>query len=165
MYNPQEIEKKWQDFWEKNKNFFLDKTKFNYFFKIINWLKIQIKLNFKTTKTTKFKKYEIYWIHFWENIWTEFNKKRPWIIFKSNKYIRWKDIIVIPITSNKNWKKYWKLDVFLEKSQINNLKQNSVIKTEHLKSVSKMRIWSYIWKLDEKYYDILDNKINKLLLK
>ena len=145
-------------------DYFIIKYKRNYIIRFFNWLKLHFYFHFKTTTSTKFKKYEIYWIHFWINIWTEFWEKRPWIIFKSNKYIRWKDIIVLPITSQKEWKRYWELDIKINKTKTNNLKMNSIVKIEHIKSISKMRIWDYIWKIDENYINIIEEKIIKMIL-
>jgi len=145
-------------------NYFNEKYKKNYIIRFFNWLKLHFYFHFKTTTTTKFKKYEIYWIHFWINIWTEFWEKRPWIIFKSNKFIRWKDIIVLPITSLKEGKKYWELDIKIKISDKNNLKLNSIVKLEHIKSISKMRIWDYIWIMDDNYKKIIEEKIKKMIL-
>ncbi len=136
-----------------------------YLIKLINWLKFHLFFHFNLSNSTRFKKYEIYWINFGINIWTEFWEKRPWVIFKSNKYIRWKDIIVLPITSLKANKIYWDFDIKIKKTEINNLKLDSVIKLEHIKSISKSRIWDYIWKVDKNIIQIIDNKIIKMLLK
>jgi mRNA interferase MazF len=111
-----------------------------------------------------FSKYEIYWVNFWENIWTEFSWRRPALIIKNNSFIRWKDIIVIPITSQKINKTYYKFDILIWKSEKNRLSQDSVIKLEQIKTVSKLRIWDYIWNLDEEYKKILEQKIHKLFL-
>ena len=147
------------------KEYFLENYKILYIKKFFNWIKLHFYFHFKTTKATKFKKFQIYRIHFWINIWTEFSEKRPWIIFKSNKYIRWKDIVVLPITSLKKWKKYWDLDVFVNRTNKNNLSLDSVIKVEHIKSISKMRIWDYIWELDSDIINLLNQKIINMLLK
>jgi hypothetical protein len=41
-----------------------DNSNFYYFNKFFSWLKLHFRFHFKNTITTKFKKYEIYWIHF-----------------------------------------------------------------------------------------------------
>jgi len=145
-------------------DYFLDKYKLVYIKKFFNWIKLHFYFNFHNSNTTRFKKYEIYWINFWVNIWTEFWEKRPWIIFKSNKYVRWKDIVVLPITSFKNWKKYWELDIRIIKNNINNLRLNSIVKLEHIKSISKSRIGDYIWKLNSEDINIIEEKVIKMLL-
>ncbi len=86
------------------------------------------------------------------------------MIIKNNSFVRWKDIIVLPITSKKENKKYFKFDILISKSDINWLSQDSVIKLEQIKTVSKLRIWDYIWTLEDKYKDIIEQKIHKLFL-
>jgi len=166
MYNHKEIKKRWIDYWEENKISEFNEKKLKYISKILNWLHIKINLHFNNEFHSNFKKYEIYWINFGINIWTEFSWKRPWLIFKSKKYLRWKDIVVLPITSQKKDKKYWDLDILLNLDKINWLTYNSVIKIEHIKSISKSRIWDYIWKInDENLQKVIENKIVKMLLK
>jgi mRNA-degrading endonuclease toxin of MazEF toxin-antitoxin module len=37
-------------------------------------------------------------VNYWINIWNEINWIRPSLIIKSNRYNRWYDILVIPMT-------------------------------------------------------------------
>jgi hypothetical protein len=49
---------------ENISDFFLEKYKRNYIVRFVSWLKLHFYFHFKTTTSTKFRKYEIYWIHF-----------------------------------------------------------------------------------------------------
>jgi mRNA-degrading endonuclease toxin of MazEF toxin-antitoxin module len=64
----------------------------------------------------------------------------------------------------KKLKNYWELDIRIKKTKINNLSLDSIVKLEHIKSISKMRIWDYIWKIDEDYMKIIEEKIVKMML-
>ena len=72
--------------------------------------------------------------------------------------------IVLPITSQKENKNYYKFDILISKSDKNWLSQNSVIKLEQIKTVSKLRIWDYIWTLEDEYKEVIEQKIHKLFL-
>ena len=144
---------------------FIKKDKKQYIQKLLIWTDKKINIHFKDEITSViFSKYQIYWINFWVNIWTEFSWRRPALIIKNNSFIRWKDIIVLPITSQKEDKKYYKFDIIVWKSDKNWLSQNSVIKLEQIKTVSKLRIWDYIWTLEDEYKEIIEQKIHKLFL-
>ena len=105
-----------------------------------------------------FKQWEIYYVNFWINIWSEFNWIRPAIIFELSKYSYWrKNVLVIPITSEKKWKKYNKFDIKISPNKLNNLKSNSIIKLFHIRDVSKARVKTKIWKIStEKLNEIIE---------
>lgn len=71
---------------------------------------------------------------------------------------------MLPITSQKDNKDYWKFDILITKSEVNGLSKDSVVKMEQIKTISKLRIWDSLWKLDEEYVEIIESKFKKLFL-
>ena len=113
------------------------------------WFRWKIKLNHKKENVEVLNKWKLCMVDYGMNIWTEINWVRPSIIFKANTYLQWEDIIVIPITSYKNWeeenKSIDKFDIELMPNDDNNLKNKSLIKIRQLKCISKKRIKSRKW--------------------
>ena len=113
------------------------------------WFRWKIKLNHKKENIEILNKWKFCMVDYWMNVWTEINWVRPSIIFKANSYLQWEDIIVIPITSYKNWendnKSIDKFDIELIPNNDNNLKNKSLIKIRQLKCISKKRIKSRKW--------------------
>ncbi len=120
----------------------------NYIEQLKKWFEEKIKINSLKNKSI-FKQWEIYYVNFWINIWSEFNWIRPALIFELSKYSYWrKNVIVIPITSQKESKKYNKFDIKISPNKTNNLKSNSIIKLFHIRDISKTRVKTKIWNLD-----------------
>ncbi len=121
----------------------------NYLEELKKWFEEKFLIhNDKKSEKNLFKQWEIYYVNFWVNIWSEFNYTRPAIIFEKSKLSFWrKNVIVIPITSFKKDKKYNWFDYFLKKSELNNLKENSIVKILHVRDVSKSRVKTKIWQL------------------
>lgn len=136
----------------------------NYFEKLKDWFEEKIKLHEDlNSQQNIFKQWEIYYVNFWINIWSEFNHTRPALIFEKSKYSYWrKNVIVIPITSIKNDKKYNKFDILLEKTEENWLKENSILKLFHIKDVSKSRVKTKIWDITKSELDNIKNIFDKI---
>ena len=135
-----------------------------YLEKLKNWFEIKVKLHFdKKSEKNIFKKAEIYYVNFWINIWSEFNWVRPALIFEESKYSYFrKNVIVLPITSFKENKKYNQFDIKIIAKKGNWLKSNSVIKLFHIRDVSKKRVKTKIWKLDNEDFDRITNVFQKI---
>ncbi len=143
------------------------------FVNLSNWFNKKIKLNHGKEPEENINKWKICKVDYWMNIWTEINWIRPSIIFKNSNYKYWEDILVIPITSFKDWeiKSVDEFDVEILKSENNWLKNNSLIKIRQLKSVSKKRLkrnrkWDKIiimWEVEEKYFDEIHTKVKIML--
>lgn len=136
----------------------------NYIKQLENWFKEKLWLH-KDIKSQKniFKQWEIYYVNFWINIWSEFNLTRPALIFEKSKLSFWrKNVIVIPITSYKMEKKYNKYDIKISKSELNWLKNDSIIKLLHIKDISKSRVKTKIWILEENYFSDVVNIFEKV---
>jgi len=138
-----------------------------------NWFNKKIKLNHICEAKNIINKWKICKVDYWMNIWTEINWIRPSIVFKNSNYKYWEDIIVIPITSFKESEKKSidEFDVEIIKSEINWLKNNSLIKIRQMKSVSKKRLklnrkWDKIvimWEVEENYFDEIQTKVRIML--
>lgn len=135
--------------------------------------KEKIKINQQAENPRDFKKYDIHYVNFWINIWNEINGERPSLIYKSNRYNKGYDIFVIPMTwlfdENNKEKDLDNFDIIITPTCVNKLKKASLLKVRHLKSISKKRIQSPIWKLENilldnriMLYDEIDNKIKHM---
>ncbi len=126
-----------------------------------NWFNKKIKLNHQKENIQIINKWKLCMVDYWMNVWTEINWVRPSIVFKSSSAKYWEDIIVIPITSFKDWenKSIDEFDIKIEPGKNNNLKNKSLIKIRQLRCISKKRIrfkkWSnklnIFWEISEKY--------------
>jgi len=141
----------------------------------INHFKEKIKINQQAENTKSFDKYDIYYVKYGINIGNEINWIRPSLVFKASRYSKWSDTIVIPMTSlyNEDWSKKVldDFDIIIKNDWNNKLKKESILKLRLIKSISKKRIWSRIWKLQNTLslesknylYDQIDNKIKQIL--
>lgn len=135
--------------------------------------KEKIKINQQSENPRDFRKYDIHYVNFWINIWNEINGIRPSLIIKSNRYNRWFDILVIPMSwlynSNSSKKILDTFDIIIYPDSDNKLKKDSLLKMRHLKSISKKRVLWRIGKVeniemeDIKLYDQIDNKIKQMI--
>ena len=139
----------------------------NYIEKLQKWFEEKIKINSLVNKENNiFKQWEIYYVNFWFNIWSEFNWTRPALIFELWKYSYWRtNVIVIPITSKKEWKKYNKFDIQISPDKINKLKSNSIIKLFHIKDISKTRVKTKIWDISIEILNEIIEKFEKIYIK
>ncbi len=106
------------------------------------------------------KKWNIYFVNLWKNIWSELNKTRPCVIYSIKKANFWNTVLIIPLKSYK-WKKLNNFQIFLEKSEQTLLKEDSILDISWIRQISKKRILTkkwYLWKniIDEIDFKILD---------
>ena len=125
------------------------------------WEKIKIHFN-KNTPNLKFQKWDIYFVNLWKNIWSELNKTRPCIIYSKKSFNNKNWVIIIPLKSFK-WKIIEKFQVKIEKNKWNWLEKDSIVDIFQIKNISTKRLNKYIWKLDKKYFNEIDNKISNML--
>ena len=149
---PKETKKKLLSNWNKRKeNMAIDF--FNYSNHISFWPK---------------HKGEIYWCELGENVGSETNKCRPvLIVSSSNKNKRLSHVIVAPISSTVKLKKNHLKDPFhllLKKSSYPFLANDSVVKLEQLRTVSKNRLkGAAMGCVDSNTIDIINRKIINFL--
>jgi len=133
--------------------------------------KEKIKINQQLENRKDFMKYDIYYVNYGINVWNEINGIRPSLIFKSNRYNKWADVVVIPMTwskiDEKRYKKQDKFDINIIPDTYNKLWKESLLRLRLLKSISKKRIWRKIWELNNSFdneymYDLIDRKIKSM---
>lgn len=78
----------------------------------------------------------------------EYSKMRPYLLIDSDHYIRISNIVCMaPMTSNlTNRNKY---DILIRKNDANGLKQNSIIKMDHIYVFDKNLLSNYIGIVDQ----------------
>lgn len=116
---------------------------------------------------------EIFWCDLGENIGQETNKKRPVVVLSSSKRNkRLSHIIVAPITSTVKYKKVddatsglkYPFHFLMKTSVYPFLDNDSVIKLEQLRTVSKNRLDGYsIGQLADEDLKIINKKISNFL--
>lgn len=116
---------------------------------------------------------DIFWCDLGENIGQEINKKRPVVVISSSKRNkRLSHVTVAPISSTIKYKKIGNVTSglkypfhFLMKSNVYNfLGNDSVIKLEQLRTISKNRLDGYpIGKLSEQDLKIINKKVSNFL--
>ena len=116
---------------------------------------------------------EVFWCYLGENIGQETNKKRPVVVLSSSKRNkRLSHVTVAPITSTIKYKKPGDVTSglkypfhFLMKSNVYRFLDNdSVIKLEQLRTISKNRLDGYaIGKLPDDDLKIINKKISNFL--
>ena len=131
-----------------------------------NWFNKKIKINHEKENIQVINKWKLCMVDYWMNIWTEINWTRPSIIIKSNTYLQWEDIFVIPITSYNDWenKSIDTFDVEILPDKDNNLKNKSLIKIRQLRCISKKRIRSKKWSdVLNIFWEINDRNLRELI--
>jgi len=124
-----------------------------------NWTSIKIDIHQRKTPKRIFKKGEIYFIRLGKNIGSEYNKIRPCLVFRNNKFVNSSTIIIIPLSKKTAEKTIVKTDLIINKNNKNNLNVNSIAKVAHLKSVSVKRVSRYIGKLNKNNIKEIENKL------
>ena len=128
----------------------------------LEWFKRKLELFFyKTDKKIIPKKWEIFYINLWQNVWSELNKIRPCIVYSKRKFNAWWTMIVIPLRSYKWKNKKNFLKIF--PSEENCLEKISLADVFAIKQVDKRRILNRVWKLENKYLEKIDNILLKIL--
>lgn len=132
----------------------------DYFEQLKDWFETKITINNKNVdENYRYKKWDVWYINFWVNIWNEFNKIRPAVILTTKKYSKWNNLIVVPISSFSLDKKILNTNIVIKEDF---LKQKSIIKLNHLRDISKKRLIKKIWRLWDKYLKELDKSIKDL---
>jgi len=122
------------------------------------------KLNFHFNKKEPkniLRKWDIYFVNLWKNVWSELNKNRPCIIYSWLKYNKWNTVIILPLKSYKGNTNYF-FNVFIKATKYNNLKLDSIIDLSWIRQISKKRINLKRWVIEEKYLKEIDKKVLKL---
>jgi len=131
-----------------------------------NWFNKKIKINHEKEKLEVINKWKLCMVDYGMNIWTEINWIRPSLVFKSSSSKYGEDIIVIPITSFKDWeiKSIDEFDIEILPDNDNNLTNKSLIKLRQLRCISKKRIRSRRWsdKLNI-FWEIKDNSVREMI--
>ena len=127
----------------------------------LEWFYEKLDLNFNwTTPKLKFKKWELYFVNLWKNIWSELNKTRPCIIYSKKSFNNVNSVIIIPLKSNK-WKNLInKFHIEIFKSSENKLQKYSICDIFHIKNISTKRLKWKIWILEDKYLNEIDKKVS-----
>ena len=128
---------------------------------ILEWFILFLNLFFNWAKhNIIFKKWDIYIVDLWINIWSELNKKRPCIIISNDRLNRWDCVVILPLKTIKwlNKKYFW---IEIKKSSINKFEKDSYTNITDIRSVSKKRISKYIWKLEKGDLLNITKKIQK----
>jgi mRNA-degrading endonuclease toxin of MazEF toxin-antitoxin module len=86
---------------------------------------------------------DIYLAERHNNIGHEYSKMRPYLLVDSDDYIRVSNVVCMaPMTSNlTNRNKY---DIFLARNNANRLKQDSIIKMDHMYVFDKKLLSNYL---------------------
>ena len=130
-------------------DWFYKKLNINYFWNYVNY---------------KFRQWSIYWIEFWQNIWSEINKKRPWIIISNTNFSKkWNNVWIITLTTYTKNKKTYDFDVIINPDKNNKLENISIVRCWNISNIDKKRIKKFIWKIDKSDLEKILNKIKKLL--
>ncbi len=125
----------------------------------LDWFYDKLNIHFnKDTPKVFPKKWDIYFVNLWQNIWSELNKIRPCIIWSVKQANFWNTVLVVPLKSFK-WQKLNDFQGLIKKSKINWLERDSVIDFSSIKQTSKKRLLNKVWKLDESDFE----KLNKWL--
>ena len=128
----------------------------------LDWFYEKLNLHFnKSTPKLIPKKWDIYFVNLWQNIWSELNKTRPCIIWSVKKANFWNTVIIIPLKSFKG-QKLNDFQVLIKKSKINWLEKDSIIDFSSIRQISKKRLLNKIWKLDKFDLEKLDKWLNNL---
>jgi len=133
----------------------------NYKDELKKWFekKLKIHLEKEINIDFRYKKWEIWYIDFWINIWNEFNKIRPAVILLNKKYSKGNNIIVAPISSFWENKKIINTNIIIEETF---LKQKSIIKLNHLKDISKKRLIKKLWRVNNDILSEIDSKLKNI---
>jgi len=126
---------------------------------LLDWFYDKLEIHFKKrTPDLKLKKWDIYFVNLWRNIWSELNKTRPCIVYSIKKANFWETALVIPLKSYK-WKILNDFQVLIKQTDYNKLIKDSLVDISWIKQVSKKRILDKKWNLEIVYLKQIDKKI------
>lgn len=128
----------------------------------ILWFFEKINLYKQKEKITRWKKWNIYYINFGINIGSEINGIRPAIIFENTRETYGKDIIVLPLTTDKKVGNNH-FDIPFKKDIENGLRSDSLVKTRQIRCISIKRIQKYIGRISNtEYQEYIEKKVLQL---
>lgn len=105
-----------------------------------------------------------------ENIGSEQNKKRPVLVVSNNHINQGNNVIVVPLSTklktkhNKNGKVVprYPSHYFLKQEKYPFLEEDSVVKCENIRTVSKIRLSDYIGLVSEEDYHKIKNRLKNI---
>jgi len=140
---------------------YLKRKTMNYIEQLKKWFEEKIKIHKKEFNPNyRYKKWDIWYVNFWINIWNEFNKIRPALVITNKKYTKWNNLIVIPLTSFKTEKNILNTDIIIKTDF--NKKQKSILRLNHLRDISKNRLIKKVWRISDDKLKELDIKLKDL---
>lgn len=115
----------------------------------LEWFARSLHLHFghnQTGEKTFFpKRWDIYFIDLWWNIWRELSKNRPCIVISKRKDNGWDTVVILPIKTYK-WRSHARRHILLEEQWDHWLDRACIIDLLQITTVSKRRIMSKkIW--------------------
>jgi len=126
----------------------------------LDWFYTKLDVHFnKKTPGLILNKWDIYYVNLWRNIGSELNKTRPCIVYSIKKANFWKTVIVIPLKSYKATKKINDFQMIIKSTPQNGLLKDSIVDISAIRQVSKKRFLNKIWKLEENYIKLIDQKV------
>ena len=123
------------------------------------WTSTKINIHQRKTPKRILKKGEIYFTRLGKNIGSEYNKIRPCLIFRNNKFVNSSTVLVIPLSKKTSEKTIVGTDLIIYKNNENRLNVDSVAKVAHIKSISVNRISRYIGKIKKDNIKKIEEKI------
>lgn len=136
----------------------------------LDWTYQKIKTLLEDKVINKFpKRWEIWIAKLWMNIWSEQNWEilsnfvRPVLVIKQF-WQKNDQIVILPLTKNE---KPDYISVLLKNERYDFLKyKNSYILLDQIRTISKRRlIWNPLWKISNKDFLLVENKLKDLLFK
>ena len=125
----------------------------------LDWFYSTLFLHFEKNEPRLFlKKWAIFFVNLWKNIWSELNKTRPCVIYSVKKANFWNTVLIIPIKTFKG-QKLNDFQVFVKSSKENLLEKDSIIDISWIRQISKKRIFTKKWYLEENIISEVDSKI------
>ena len=124
----------------------------------LDWFSKKLKIHFLNKQNKLIpKKWDIFYVNLWKNIWSELNKSRPCIVYSIKISNFWNTVLIIPLKSYK-----WYINDFqliIEATKYNNLQKKSIVDISSIRQVDKKRLLNKIWKIEKNYIKEIDNKI------
>lgn len=109
-----------------------------------------------------FSQKQIWLINFDPSFGHEYQKMRPGIIIENNYFIdRFELLTIIPISSKIENK--FELDIEIQRTALNRLMYNSIIKTKQINSFDKRRFVKLIGICEDNIFNILQKNISEYL--
>jgi mRNA interferase MazF len=106
---------------------------------------------------TKVNQYEIYWVKLDPVEGSEMAKTRPCVVISPNEMNDYlKTVLIAPLTTNLK-PVYWRVQVLVDG-------HNGMVALDHIRSISKTRIGSYIGKLRTTEIQEIKNVIQEMFI-